>query len=127
MKEKTLAEEQDKINTAHDKLGIPLCLKTMPDRTTLDGKRIAILFNDEDVNSNELDKVRMWYFGKITNISCEGNGEVATEIAWDVGGDTTAEELEEDKWAGPTAELLVGSWMIVSADDYCPFAMKSST
>jgi hypothetical protein len=117
LKEKALADEQERINAAHDKLGIPCRLEAMPDRTTLDGSKIAMLFKDEDLDSDDTDEVRMWYFGKVIGISCESNGEAMAEIEWDVGGDTTTEELEEDKWAGPNSELLINSWMIVSADN----------
>ena len=89
----------------------------MPDRTTLDGTKIAMLFKDEDLDSNYTDEVRMWYFGKVIGISCESNGRAMAEIEWDIGGDTTIEELEEDKWAGPNSELLINSWMVVSADN----------
>ncbi len=51
----------------------------------------------------------MWYFGKVVNVTCGHNGKFTAEVAWGVGGDTTKEELDENKWAGPSAELLMGS------------------
>ena len=84
----------------------------MPDRANLAGTRIAMLFEEKDVDNDEMDEVRKWYFGKVVEINLH-DGTFKARIEWDVGGDATSEELDADKWAGPRAELLVGSWMVV--------------
>ena len=47
-KEVALADEQKRLNDLHEKEGIPRRREEMPDFDSLKGKRVAVLWNDEE-------------------------------------------------------------------------------
>ena len=46
-KEVSLADDPKRLNDLHDKEGIPRRREEMPDFDSLQGKRVAVLWNDE--------------------------------------------------------------------------------
>ena len=72
-----MADEQKRLNDLHDKEGIPRRREEMPDFDILQGKRVAVHWNDEENdNSDIVNCVMMWYFGRVDRImNKRGTGE----------------------------------------------------
>ena len=118
LREKALADEQERINMMHDDMGIPRCLEEMPDRATMDGVTIGMLFEDHetDENGTVIGKFREWYHGEIVGTTRDENGDYVAHIDWGDDTDSTDEILEADKWSGPNAMLSIGSWMTMDVN-----------
>ena len=115
-KEVSLADDPKRLNDLHDKEGIPRRREEMPDFDSLQGKRVAVLWNDEENDNSDIGNcVMMWYFGRVDRImNKRGTGEnksCTAVIEWEAGGDVTNQPLKNSTWAGPSKALGLFSWM----------------
>ena len=90
----------------------------MPDFDSLQGKRVDVLWNDEENNNSDIGQsVMMWYFVRVDRVmNKRGTGEKKKKICtavieWEAGGDVTNQPLNNSTWAGPSKALGLFSWM----------------
>ena len=108
-KEWAMEEDQQRLNELHNKEDIPRCSEEMPDFNSLKGKRVTVLFNNEENNNKDKGKcVKMWYFGKVNRTKKKHgmNEGCKAVIEWEAGGNET-----EKRWTKTCGQVQV--WHLI--------------
>ena len=106
-----LEEEQARLDKFHDEANIPRRTEDMPLLGEVVGKRVGMLWLDEDEEDPE-NSVLRWYYGIVTNSRNVRCDSCTAKIKWDVGGSESDEKLKAVTWAGPDNTLGKGSWKL---------------